>query len=222
MTKPASEATSEFSFDAMEGPKADKANTILSGAFQVFMTCGYASASMARIAKAAGVSKPTLYSYFQDKEGLFIALVQRLLHKSTDVMESFPIDEKTPTSPDVILRGIATSFVTTASGNKPFLTLMRLIIGESEKFPALSQAFVRVLTKPMLERLTAYLGNHPQLNFSDPEIAARAFAGTMVHYLIVQEIMGGKEILPLEGDRMIDGLIDLMMAGGHYQAERTQ
>lgn len=58
------------------GGKADKEEVILQGALQVFTHQGYAAASMDRIAAAAGVSKSTLYSYFRDKEGVFVALVQ--------------------------------------------------------------------------------------------------------------------------------------------------
>lgn len=202
---------------AASDPKVDKANAILAGAFEIFTSQGFAAASMARIAKAAGVSKPTLYSYFQDKEGLFVALMQQLMHKSNQMALSLPAGADLPASPEALLRTMATSFLSEAANNQPFLTLMRLIIGESEKFPELAQTFVRMLAKPMLERLTAYLTNHPQLEFTDPEVAARAFAGAMVHYLIVQEIMGGKKIMPLECDRMVDGLIDLMMAGGHFK-----
>ncbi|MEM6255549.1 MAG: TetR/AcrR family transcriptional regulator [Cyanobacteria bacterium P01_D01_bin.156] len=198
-------------------PKADKARAILAGAFEVFMAEGYASASMSRIAKAAGVSKPTLYSYFQDKEGLFVALVQQLLHKSDRMMVNLAAEDMLSNPPEVVIRAMATSFLTEASSNKPFLTLMRLIIGESEQFPELAQTFVRELSKPMLERLSAYLARHPQLQFSDPEIAARVFSGAMVHYVIVQEMMGGKAIMPLECDRMVDGLVDIILAGGHYR-----
>lgn len=200
---------------ASSDPKADKAKAILSGAFDVFMTEGYASASMSRIAKAAGVSKPTLYSYFQDKEGLFVALVQQLLNNSKRSMMNLPTEAALP--PEVVLRTIAKSFLTEASNNKPFLTLMRLIIGESEQFPELAQTFVRESVQPMLHRLSMYLENHPQFHFADPEVAARVFAGSMVHYLLVQEMMGGKTIMTLECDRMVDGLVDIIMAGGRYQ-----
>ena len=132
-------------------------------------------------------------------------------------MGNLPARAEMPTSPDVMLRKMGRSFINEAVSNQPFLTLMRLIIGESEQFPELAQTFVRELTKPLLERLSTYLANHPELEFTDPEIAARVFSGSMVHYLIVQEMMGGKEIMPLECDRMVDGLVDLMMAGGHYQ-----
>ncbi|MEM1241410.1 MAG: TetR/AcrR family transcriptional regulator [Cyanobacteria bacterium P01_H01_bin.26] len=217
MVDPLLESTSAFPLDPVGDPKIDKANAILSGAFEVFTTHGYASASMTRIAKAAGVSKPTLYSYFQDKEGLFVALVQQLMHKSDQMIFALPAGGKMPASPQVVLRKMASSMLSTTTNNKPFLTLMRLIIGESEQFPALAQTFVREISKPMLERLSAYLAAHPQLTFADPDIAARMFSGAMVHYLILQEMMGGKDIMPLECDRMVNGLVDLMMAGGHYK-----
>ena len=48
---------------------------IIEGARQVFMAQGFDAASMGEIARAAGVSKGTLYVYFKDKEELFEAIV---------------------------------------------------------------------------------------------------------------------------------------------------
>ena len=48
-----------------------KAETILQGAMQEFLAKGYSTASMDRVAAAAGVSKATVYSHFGDKETLF-------------------------------------------------------------------------------------------------------------------------------------------------------
>jgi len=57
---------------------AEKTEAILDGAMREFLTHGYAATSMDRVAAAAGVSKATVYSHFQDKEGLFAALIQQL------------------------------------------------------------------------------------------------------------------------------------------------
>jgi len=56
----------------------EKAEAILEGGMQEFLAHGYAATSMDRVAIAAGL-KATVYSHFQDKEGLFIALIQRLV-----------------------------------------------------------------------------------------------------------------------------------------------
>ncbi|MEL6250221.1 MAG: TetR/AcrR family transcriptional regulator, partial [Cyanobacteria bacterium J06627_15] len=68
--------------------------------------------------------------------------------------------------------------------------------------------------KPMLEKLARYIATHPQLNFPDPMVTARMIAGSMVYYLITQEIMQGKEIVPMAPERMVEGVIQLIMAAG--------
>src|SRR3954463_4736978 len=54
-----------------------KRRQILDGAGKVFMDLGFDGASMGEIARAAGVSKGTLYVYFADKNRLFEAIVER-------------------------------------------------------------------------------------------------------------------------------------------------
>src|SRR5882672_7481215 len=50
---------------------------ILQSALKIFADCGYAGASIQHIVDNASVSKPALYYYFDDKEGLFRALVEQ-------------------------------------------------------------------------------------------------------------------------------------------------
>src|SRR5215469_1429442 len=53
-----------------------KRRQILDGARKVFMDLGFDGTSMGEIARAAGVSKGTLYVYFTDKCALFEAIVE--------------------------------------------------------------------------------------------------------------------------------------------------
>ena len=55
---------------------SSKRRQILDGAKKVFMDLGFDGASMGEIARAAGVSKGTLYVYFADKNRLFEAIVE--------------------------------------------------------------------------------------------------------------------------------------------------
>src|SRR5260370_37026257 len=52
-----------------------KRRQIIEGARRVFLAQGFDAASMGEIARAAGVSKGTLYVYFENKEQLFDAIV---------------------------------------------------------------------------------------------------------------------------------------------------
>ena len=189
--------------------KTDKAEAILAGALQEFTANGFAAASMDRIAIAAGVSKPTLYSYFQDKEGLFTALIHQLLPQEFLFSLRDPILLQAP--PQIFLRHLATSILSKFSAEQPLLTFIRLTLGESGRFPELAQSFVQTIQKPMIEQLTNYLENQPSLHYADPEIAARMFVGTLMHYVITHEILHGQEILPIEQNRLINGLVDLII-----------
>jgi AcrR family transcriptional regulator len=55
---------------------SSKRRQILDGARKVFLDLGFDGASMGEIARAAGVSKGTLYVYFADKNALFEAIVE--------------------------------------------------------------------------------------------------------------------------------------------------
>src|SRR5258705_11197457 len=55
---------------------SSKRRQILDGARKVFLDLGFDGASMGEIARAAGVSKGTLYVYFADKNRLFEAIVE--------------------------------------------------------------------------------------------------------------------------------------------------
>ncbi len=191
----------------------EKVRAILGGALEVFTTHGYAAASMDRIAAVAGVSKPTVYSYFQDKEGLFVALIRQLTQKADQTLETLQSGDISQMPPEIGLRKLAMTVTEEFTSNQTIPTLLRLMIGESGRFPKLAQTFVREVQKPLLERLQLYFAAQPQLNLSDPEITARIFTGSIMHYLIVQEVMHGKDILPLERDRMVDGLVSQIMAG---------
>ncbi len=191
------------------GTSINKVDKILQGAMQEFLVHGYAGTSMDKVAAAAGVSKATVYSYFQDKEGLFKALIeQRTRKKFQSVFGKQPLEGE----PKIILRQLAMKALAQMSEDKEHRALMRVIIGESGRFPKLAQACVLYMMKPVFETLSQYLSSHPELNLPDPEATARIFVGTLVHFHITQEVLHGKDILPMTNERLIDCLIDLMLS----------
>ena len=53
-----------------------KRRQIVEGAREVFLSAGFDGASMNDIARASGVSKGTLYAYFDSKDELFEAIIR--------------------------------------------------------------------------------------------------------------------------------------------------
>ncbi|MEH1830942.1 MAG: TetR/AcrR family transcriptional regulator [Nostoc sp.] len=184
----------------------DKVEQILQGAMQEFLQHGYAGTSMDRVAVAAGVSKATVYSHFQDKEGLFKVLLEQLASKKNNsIFGTEPIEGESVT----ILRQLETKALEQMVNDKEHSAFIRVLIGESARFPELAQICVRAMFKPIAETLTHYL-SAPELNIPDPEATARILLGALVHFHITQDVMHGKDIVPMESDRLIDALTHLI------------
>src|SRR4051795_12349542 len=94
--------------NAEAGTEGAKRRQILDGARRVFLAQGFDGASMGEISKAAGVSKGTLYIYFDSKEALFEALVLAERCGLAEVL--FQIEADDPDAP-AVLRRLGLSFV---------------------------------------------------------------------------------------------------------------
>ncbi|NWF57927.1 MAG: TetR/AcrR family transcriptional regulator [Fischerella sp.] len=187
---------------------AEKVEQILQGAMQEFLAHGFAGTSMDRVAAAAGVSKATVYSHFADKEGLFKALVERLARKK---FESIFGSESLEGEPSQVLRQLGTKALQLMHVDQEHRAFMRVLIGESGRFPELAQVCVRAMHKPVLETLTQYIASHPELKIADPEAIARILVGSLVHFHITQDVLHGKDIVPMESDRIIDALMNMIV-----------
>ncbi|PPT06785.1 Transcriptional regulator TetR family [Geitlerinema sp. FC II] len=184
---------------------APKAEQILDGAMKEFLQRGYAATSMDRVAATAGVSKATVYNHFGDKEGLFEALVKQLAErKFAQVQRSQPLQG----DPKVVLRQFAMTLMNNVGKDSDYKAFVRLIIGESGRFPHLAQTFIRNLFKPALTIVTQYLAEQPSLRCTDAEAAARVFLGTLIHFVISQNLMYGDEVVPIEPERVIDCVLE--------------
>lgn len=205
---------------------SEKAQQILAGAMQVFLARGYAGTSMDRVAAAASVSKATVYSYFQDKESLFNALVQEMARQkfpeilAPEILAPESLDAGAGPGfyqpliegdPATLLRDLAKRMVGEIGCDSEHLAFMRLILGESGRFPQLAQIFVEHIPKRGIATLARYLASQPTLTVRDPEATARLFIGTLVYFVILQEMLNGKELIPMNSDRLIDTLLSAIL-----------
>lgn len=189
----------------------EKSATILQGAMQEFLKHGYAGTSMDQIAKVAGVSKATVYSHFGDKESLFNAVIQDLVQEKFQTVMSLDQPQSLGEDPKKVLSEMVTKMLENTLSDRNFHNFIRIIIGESGRFPELAKAYVYNLAKPGIEALTKYLKSHPELKLEDPEATVRIMVGSLVYFVMLQEMLHGKDILPLESDRLTKTLIDLII-----------
>lgn len=74
--------------------KQKKESKIIDAAIDVLANTGFQKAKMDDIAKAAGITKVTLYSYFVSKENLYLAIIYRAFQALTEVFYATIDDNK--------------------------------------------------------------------------------------------------------------------------------
>jgi AcrR family transcriptional regulator len=70
-----------------EAIRAEKRLLILDAALQLFAKNGYASTSIDKIAKRAGISKGLMYNYFESKEELLFTIINGLMVEFFDAID---------------------------------------------------------------------------------------------------------------------------------------
>ena len=156
------------------GADPDKRHQILEGAHAVFTARGFDASSMADIAAAANVSKGTLYVYFEDKEHLFIALIEREREKQKQ-----GIYEALADIPDLAqaLSRFGERLVRLITGGFA-LSAQRIVLGVAERMPELGREFYERGPMQGTRRLAAFLQRRVELGelgIEDPALAAAQF-----------------------------------------------
>src|SRR5579864_8386623 len=72
--------------DTRRRRKAERPKEILEAAFEEFSRNGYAATTLDQVAERAGVTKGTIYVYFESKEHLFISMVRELTKATLDTV----------------------------------------------------------------------------------------------------------------------------------------
>ena len=146
-----------------------KSRRILDAALQEFSALGFDGASMSAIAKSAGVSKPTLYQYFNDKDSLLKTVLQEGCdHIMTPLSAPHGtlVDrlwEFSWTYADFVLR-------------PDILSLARLVLGEASRRPEVAISYHRAGPSSAFKGLVAFIQecvNANQLDVDNLENAAQ-------------------------------------------------
>jgi AcrR family transcriptional regulator len=137
--------------DTRRRRKAERPKEILEAAFEEFSRNGYASTTLDQVAERAGVTKGTIYVYFENKEHLFISMVRELTKATLDtVMEMF---EQHQGSTAELLRAQFSFIYEHIVGDRRRREVLRMLIAEASRFPALADRYHEEIHKPCLDLL---------------------------------------------------------------------
>lgn len=156
------------------GTDPRKRQQILEGAGRVFSTLGFDASSMSDVAREAGVSKATLYVYYEDKERLFAAICAERRDRNISELISYldtaqPLAETLQKFGEAMLQRLSDSTVIAAH---------RIVMGVAERMPDVGREFYEAGPKRLRLALSEYLEHHVRagaLEIEDRLLAAAQF-----------------------------------------------
>ncbi len=149
---------------------------VLDAAKHQFLQQGFGATSMESIAKASGVSKMTIYSYFSTKEALFETCVASRTDDVFHLSKLYNSGQPLPPPAD-ILHQIATQFVVLMRDEEA-LALHRVMIASAAQHPDICKSFFEQGCLRLNHQVSAYLELADQtgvLQVSNPQRAADQF-----------------------------------------------
>ena len=151
-----------------------KRRQIIDGARAVFLAQGFDAASMGEIARAAGVSKGTLYVYFDNKEELFEAIVHEQCQVQAEGL--FDLDTADPDVETVLMR-LGTNFVRFLC-EPGKASPLRTVIAIADRMPEIGKKFYEAGPCSGIGKLASYIEAQVAagvIAVDDCEVAAAQF-----------------------------------------------
>lgn len=181
---------------------------ILDAAENVFTTIGYGAATMEEIARAACMSKKTLYGMFPGKRSLFTAL--------TNVIDLYPSEALDP-DPANSRKELRARLLTLAEValSKRQVEMTRLVISEARHCPELAEEFhAKAMHKGrtyLVNALKTFADANPEITIPDIESTAITLFAAILGDMHFRALLGEKAVTKRKLEAHIDGAISLVL-----------
>jgi AcrR family transcriptional regulator len=151
-----------------------KRRQIVEGAREIFLAKGFDAASMSDIARTAGVSKGTLYVYFENKEQLFEAIV----HEECQVHAESTFDlDHSDHDVEAVLTRLGDAFLGFLCSPEK-ASALRTVIAIADRMPEIGRVFYETGPAVGIAKLADYLKTQNEagvLAVDDCTVAAAQF-----------------------------------------------
>ena len=124
--------------------KDDRPEEIILAALDLFVEKGYAATRMLDVARKAGVSKGTLYLYFENKEAIFRAAVEQLIVPRISQLEA--LQQSHQGSCEALIKKMLMGWWQSVWHSR-LSVVPKLLVSESGNFPELARYFTENVVK---------------------------------------------------------------------------
>lgn len=187
---------------------------LIAAAFDLFVERGFAATRMEDIAARAGVSKGTVFLYFESKQALLRAVVEDAVLPHLNAGEAM-VEEGAGESPGMLLRQLLQRFAAALSDRR-LAGLPKLISAEAGNFPELAAYYhdnvvmrIRRLIVGVLDRGVAAGVFRP----CDTTLVARLAIAPILFDCMWRQMPDVCEAVPVSADAFIETHLELFLRG---------
>jgi AcrR family transcriptional regulator len=199
------------------GSAAQRREQILDAARTLFAARGFHATTTRDLAQAADVNDALIYRHFPDKQAILVALVDQAI----DGFQSLPgLDAAAGLPLPQLLELVGAGLVAKATEQ---LDLLTILLSEHQSLAG-DQRFVRFIDGAAT-RLGSHLDGRLGLEPGEGYLVARSYMGSLIAFVLVQDVLGLDAIRHLDPGTYVHRLADqvarsLTPAGGGASAAR--
>ncbi len=186
---------------------------ILEAALDVFARRGFAEATMDDIAGEAGITKGTIYLYFEGKRELLLAVVRAQLGRFMALLPRMhalitgDIEENARQLGGDFLGALMEPEVTKT---------IQVILAELQHLPEVKRLYQEEALPQANVQVAGFLKAHMDVGTFrqlDPTIATRCLFGMFMIFVLTQEILGASRITPMSQEAIVDTVTGIFFHG---------
>lgn len=157
---------------------------IAAAALELFAEKGFAATRIDDVAERAGVSKGTVYLYFENKEALFKSAVQAVMLPAIEAAETLPLQ------PEATARQMLRCFVFgwwEMVGSSPAGGVPKLLVAEARNFPEMARWFhdaIIARAMAVVRRIIAIGIERGEFRPLDESVAMRVVFAPLFAYVV--------------------------------------
>jgi len=184
---------------------------ILEAALTVWVRDGFQAAPVEAIARQAGLGKGTIYLYFPNKEAILRAAIERfsllpVIEESIGKLTEIPPQQAIPALVGLMWQRL-----------QERAPVFRILLGVGGILrPENARLFLERIVMPGNRMLASYLDQCVErgaIRRIDTFVAARALVGSLITFVLSQEVLGGADLQPIASAAIVETISDVFLRG---------
>ncbi|MGB8643817.1 MAG: TetR/AcrR family transcriptional regulator [Anaerolineae bacterium] len=195
---------------------------ILTAALDVFARKGFERATIADIAREAGMAEGSIYNYFKNKSDLLVSLPQQIIRPNVDALDAYLLSPDAPGAlpPVQVLAMFVRTILGVIRQNAPILRILLSAL-PAMKPAARNKYFetVRYAVGHLQTYLRLLMAQGVLRADLDPEMAALGLIGMFFPYIMLHDVFEIHAGIEFDDDALVNMLLSVFLDGARARPD---